>query len=72
MCCMLCLPPAGCPQVSEGSGRVLVVAVGDKSEWGKTISLVTSSGDEHTPLQVRAQAVPAVLLMLLPVLVCRG
>jgi hypothetical protein len=34
---------------------MLVVAVGDNSEWGKTISLVTSSGDEQTPLQVIAQ-----------------
>jgi hypothetical protein len=40
-------------QVSEGSGKILVTAVGDSSEWGKTISLVTSSGDEQTPLQVR-------------------
>jgi hypothetical protein len=40
-------------QVSEGSGKILVTAVGDNSEWGKTISLVTSSGDEQTPLQVR-------------------
>lgn len=37
-------------QVTEGSGAVLVVAVGENSEWGKTMALVrTESAD--TPLQ---------------------
>ncbi|KAL3146758.1 hypothetical protein ABBQ38_014742 [Trebouxia sp. C0009 RCD-2024] len=37
-------------EVTEGSGAVLVVAVGDNSEWGKTMALVrTESAD--TPLQ---------------------
>ena len=37
-------------QVTEGSGSVLVVAVGENSEWGKTMALVrTESAD--TPLQ---------------------
>jgi hypothetical protein len=54
-------PPSPCclPQVSEGSGKILVVAVGDNSEWGKTISLVTSSGDEQTPLQEKLAHVAA-------------
>ncbi|KIZ04767.1 hypothetical protein MNEG_3196 [Monoraphidium neglectum] len=38
-------------QVSEGSGRLLVVAVGPQSEWGKTMALVGEAGDEDTPLQ---------------------
>lgn len=38
-------------QVSEGSGRLLVVAVGQQSEWGKTMALVGEAGDEDTPLQ---------------------
>jgi hypothetical protein len=38
-------------QVSEGSGRVLVVAVGLQSEWGKTMALVGGAGSEDTPLQ---------------------
>uniref|UniRef100_A0A383WGV1 Calcium-transporting ATPase n=1 Tax=Tetradesmus obliquus TaxID=3088 RepID=A0A383WGV1_TETOB len=46
-------------QVSEGSGKMLVTAVGDASEWGKTISLVTSSGDEQTPLQEKLGHVAA-------------
>jgi Ca2+-transporting ATPase len=37
-------------RVTEGSGRALVVAVGPRSEWGRTMSLVVGeSGD--TPLQ---------------------
>lgn len=46
-------------QVSEGSGKILVLAVGDNSEWGKTISLVTHSGDEQTPLQEKLAHVAA-------------
>jgi Ca2+-transporting ATPase len=38
-------------QVSEGSGRVLVAAVGPQSEWGKTMALVGGAGSEDTPLQ---------------------
>jgi len=37
--------------VSEGSGRILVVAVGQQSEWGKTMALVGGAGSEDTPLQ---------------------
>ncbi|GMH44859.1 hypothetical protein BSKO_12811 [Bryopsis sp. KO-2023] len=37
-------------QVTEGSGKVLLIAVGKNSEWGKTLSLVSGEGDE-TPLQ---------------------
>jgi Ca2+-transporting ATPase len=35
----------------DGSGKVLVVAVGEASEWGKTMALVSSAGSEETPLQ---------------------
>lgn len=39
-------------QVNEGSGSMLVLAVGEASEWGKTMALVqTKTG--KTPLQVR-------------------
>lgn len=40
-------------QVSEGSGKVLVLAVGERSEWGKTMSLITSAEEEQTPLQAK-------------------
>ena len=37
-------------QVTEGSGRVLIIAVGEHSEWGQTLALVTGDTEE-TPLQ---------------------
>lgn len=37
-------------QVSEGSGKVLVIAVGEHSEWGRTMALVVGESGE-TPLQ---------------------
>ena len=46
--------PWPAPQVSEGSGRLLVVAVGESSEWGKTMALMQDAGDDATPLQVGA------------------
>ena len=42
----LCTPA----QVTEGSGRMLVVAVGEQSEWGRTMALVVGEAGE-TPLQ---------------------
>jgi len=38
-------------QVNEGSARLLVVAVGENSEWGKTMALMEDAGDDETPLQ---------------------
>jgi magnesium-transporting ATPase (P-type) len=38
-------------QVNEGSGHMLVTAVGPNSEWGKTMLLVAEAGDDETPLQ---------------------
>ncbi|EFN50910.1 hypothetical protein CHLNCDRAFT_59377 [Chlorella variabilis] len=37
-------------QVTEGSGRMLVIAVGEQSEWGRTMALVVGEAAE-TPLQ---------------------
>ena len=37
-------------QVTEGCGRVLVLAVGVNSEWGKTMAMCQSEPGE-TPLQ---------------------
>jgi Ca2+-transporting ATPase len=37
-------------QVTEGSGRMLVLAVGEQSEWGRTMALVVGEVGE-TPLQ---------------------
>ncbi len=38
------------PQVTEGSGRVVVTAIGLDSEWGKTLALVVCESPD-TPLQ---------------------
>lgn len=40
---------SGC-QVADGSGRMLVTAVGVNSEWGRTLSKLTEK-NEDTPLQ---------------------
>ena len=45
-----CHPGPPFPQVTEGSGRMLVVAVGEHSEWGRTMALVVGEVGE-TPLQ---------------------
>ncbi|EFN57544.1 hypothetical protein CHLNCDRAFT_6358, partial [Chlorella variabilis] len=37
-------------QITEGSGRMLVLAVGEQSEWGRTMALVVGEVGE-TPLQ---------------------
>jgi Ca2+-transporting ATPase len=48
---LFALVVAACAQISEGSGRILVVATGTQSEWGKTMQLVGNAGGEDTPLQ---------------------
>mmetsp|Transcript_211 Transcript_211/g.228 ORF Transcript_211/g.228 Transcript_211/m.228 type:complete len:653 (-) Transcript_211:390-2348(-) len=42
-------------QVTEGSGSILVLAVGEQSEWGKTLALVSNAGSEDTPLQEKLE-----------------
>lgn len=37
-------------QVSEGSGKFVVTAVGERSEWGKTMAMIVGDSEE-TPLQ---------------------
>lgn len=37
-------------QATEGSGEVLVIAVGEDSEWGRTMAMVQGES-EDTPLQ---------------------
>jgi Ca2+-transporting ATPase len=48
---LVALVVPACVQISEGSGRILVVATGTQSEWGKTMQLVGNAGGEDTPLQ---------------------
>jgi Ca2+-transporting ATPase len=45
--------------VNEGSGHMLVLAVGPHSEWGKTMTLVSEAGDDETPLQEQLTDVAA-------------
>ncbi|GFR47750.1 hypothetical protein Agub_g9515 [Astrephomene gubernaculifera] len=42
-------------KVTQGSGHVLVTAVGEHSEWGRTLALVAEAGDEETPLQAKLE-----------------
>lgn len=46
-------------QVNEGSGHILVTAVGENSEWGKTMALVGEAGSDMTPLQEKLEGVAA-------------
>ena len=39
-------------QVTDGSGQILVTAVGVNTEWGRTLELVGEAVDDETPLQV--------------------
>ena len=41
--------------MTEGSGAILITAVGVNSEWGKTLELVGEAGDEQTPLQEKLE-----------------
>lgn len=49
--------------VSEGSGRVLVLAVGPNSEWGRTLALVVKE-PENTPLQDKLWALAKVIAII--------
>ena len=52
-------------QVTEGSGRMLVVAVGAESEWGRTMALVATEA-QPTPLQVPCLPCPLPSACCLP------
>ena len=47
-------------QVTEGSGRALIVAVGQHSEWGRTMELVIGESGE-TPLQEKLGVLAAAI-----------
>ncbi len=48
-------------QVTEGSGKGLVVAVGPNSQWGKTMQLMQDAGDDSTPLQDKLKTVAIII-----------
>lgn len=43
---------SGC-KVADGGGRMMIVAVGMNTEWGRLMSTLSSDDTEETPLQVR-------------------
>ncbi|KAH7427614.1 hypothetical protein KP509_10G051700 [Ceratopteris richardii] len=47
--------------VMNGSGKMLVTAVGMRTEWGKLMSKLSEGGDNETPLQVRLNGVATVV-----------
>uniref|UniRef100_A0A0D9VWE1 Calcium-transporting ATPase n=1 Tax=Leersia perrieri TaxID=77586 RepID=A0A0D9VWE1_9ORYZ len=44
-------------KVLDGSCKMLVTAVGMRTQWGKLIAVLTDGGDEETPLQTRLNGV---------------
>lgn len=50
---------SGC-QAQNGSGLMLVTAVGINSEWGKTLAQLTG-GESETPLQTKLDALAALI-----------
>lgn len=47
--------------VQNGSGTMLVTAVGMRTEWGKLMSTLSEGGANETPLQVRLNGVATVI-----------
>ena len=50
-----------CVQVVEGDGRMLVIAVGEASEWGRTMALVVGESQD-TPLQEKLTDLAAAII----------
>ncbi|TVT97813.1 hypothetical protein EJB05_05664 [Eragrostis curvula] len=44
-------------KVLDGSCKMLVTAVGMQTQWGKLMAVITESGDNETPLQVKLNGV---------------
>uniref|UniRef100_J3LQU0 Calcium-transporting ATPase n=1 Tax=Oryza brachyantha TaxID=4533 RepID=J3LQU0_ORYBR len=44
-------------KVLDGSCKMLVTAVGMRTQWGKLMSVLTDGGDDETPLQIRLNGV---------------
>ena len=48
-------------KVLDGSCKMLVTAVGMRTQWGKLMSAITESGDDETPLQVKLNRVANII-----------
>eukprot|EP00257_Ricinus_communis_P022833 XP_015582680.1 calcium-transporting ATPase 4, plasma membrane-type [Ricinus communis] len=48
-------------RVQDGSGKMLVTAVGMKTEWGKLMETLNEGGEDETPLQVKLNGVATII-----------
>ncbi|KAM1185033.1 hypothetical protein ACFX13_014653 [Malus domestica] len=47
--------------VQDGSGKMLVTAVGMRTEWGKLMETLSEGGEDETPLQVKLNGVATII-----------
>lgn len=48
-------------KVQDGSGKMLVTAVGMRTEWGKLMETLNEGGEDETPLQVKLNGVATII-----------
>ncbi|GMN53695.1 hypothetical protein TIFTF001_022822 [Ficus carica] len=48
-------------KVQDGSGKMLVTAVGMKTEWGRLMDTLNEEGNNETPLQVKLNGVATII-----------
>ncbi|GFY98199.1 autoinhibited Ca2+-ATPase 11 [Actinidia rufa] len=48
-------------KVQDGSGKMLVTAVGMRTEWGKVMETLSEVGEDKTPLQVKLKGVATLI-----------
>nr|XP_043622055.1 calcium-transporting ATPase 4, plasma membrane-type [Erigeron canadensis] len=48
-------------KVQDGSAKMLVTAVGMKTEWGKLMETLSEEGEDETPLQVKLNGVATII-----------
>lgn len=48
-------------KVQEGSGKMLVIAVGMRTEWGRLMDTLNEEGNDETPLQVKLNGVATII-----------
>ncbi|KAA8518127.1 hypothetical protein F0562_015601 [Nyssa sinensis] len=51
----------GGTKVQDGSGKMLVTAVGMRTEWGKLMETLSEGGEDETPLQVKLNGVATII-----------
>lgn len=48
-------------KVQDGSGKMLVTAVGMRTEWGRLMETLSEGGEDETPLQVKLNGVATII-----------